>query len=119
MGCTACRPGPGHELVETRIWPEIDELVEHVSEVGLRIDAVQFAGFDERSNAGPVLRSLVVTSEERILPIKYNLAVILPISGRMLWSNIGGIHCTGRGFVVFGASAGHRVSWCTLSSHPA
>jgi len=45
---------------------------------------VQFAGFDERSNAGPVLRALIVTGEERILAIKRNLAVILPISGRML-----------------------------------
>ena len=45
------RPSPGHELVETRGGPEIDELGEHVGEVGLRIDAVQFAGLDERGDA--------------------------------------------------------------------
>jgi hypothetical protein len=28
----------------------------------------------------------------------------------MLWSSIGGIHCKGRGFVVFRESAGHWVS---------
>ena len=28
------RPGPGHELVEARGWPEIDEFCEHVGEVG-------------------------------------------------------------------------------------
>ena len=38
------RPGPGHEFVEARGWPEIDEFCEHVGEVGLRIDAMQFAG---------------------------------------------------------------------------
>src|ERR1700730_1899620 len=41
------RPRPGHELVETRSGPQIDELGEHIGEVGLRIDAMQFAGFDE------------------------------------------------------------------------
>src|SRR5438876_8432400 len=46
----------------------------HVGEVGLRIDAVQFAGFDERSNAGPVLRALIVTGEECILAIKHHRA---------------------------------------------
>src|SRR5258706_3317573 len=30
------------------------------SSVGLRTDAVQFPGFDERSNAGPVLRAPIV-----------------------------------------------------------
>ena len=48
------RPGPGHEFVETRGRPEVDELGEHVGEVGLRIDAVQLAGLDERRDAGPV-----------------------------------------------------------------
>jgi len=50
------RPGPWHQFVDARGRPEIDELGEHVGEVSLRIDAIQFAGFDERSNAGPVLR---------------------------------------------------------------
>src|SRR5262245_63094730 len=57
-------PGPGHELVEARGGPEIDELGEHISEVGLRIDVAQFAGLDKRSNAGPVLGALIGTGEE-------------------------------------------------------
>src|SRR5262249_49494559 len=74
IGRALGRPGPGHELVEARGGPEIDQLGEDVGEVGLRIDAVQFAGFDERSNAGPVLRAMIVTGEERILAIKYHRA---------------------------------------------
>ena len=62
------RPGPGHEFVEARGWPEIDEFCEHVGEVGLRIDAMQFAGLDKRGDGCPVLRPLIVAGEERVLP---------------------------------------------------
>jgi hypothetical protein len=79
----------------------------------LRIDGVQFAGLDERSKTSPVLCTPIVPGEERVLAIECNLAVILPISGRTLWSNIAGIRCTARGCVVFRASGAHRVSWCT------
>jgi hypothetical protein len=61
LGC----PHPRHELVEQRGGPEVDEPGEHVGEIGLRIGAVQFASLDERSDAGPVLRSLIMTGEER------------------------------------------------------
>jgi len=40
IGSATCRPRPGQELIEARFRPEIDELGEHVGEVGLRIDAV-------------------------------------------------------------------------------
>src|SRR5258708_114853 len=68
------RPGPWHQFVDARGRPEIDELGDHVGEVSLRIDAIQFAGFDERSNAGPVLRPLIVAREQRIFPIENNWA---------------------------------------------
>ena len=47
IGGTLCCPTPRHELVEARCRPEIDELCEHVGEVGLRIDTIQFAGLDK------------------------------------------------------------------------
>ena len=72
VGGALGHPGPGHEFVEARGRPEIDELGEHVSEVGLRLDAMQFAGFDERSNAGPVLRTLIVACEERVFTIEHD-----------------------------------------------
>jgi hypothetical protein len=58
---------------------------------------------------------LIVASEQRVFPIEHNLAVILPISGRMLWSDIAGIRCTDGGCVVFRVSGAHRVSWCMWS----
>ena len=70
----------------------IGDAAEHLAQVGLLLDR-----------------------EQIILPAEDNLAVILPISGRTLWSNIAGIRCTDRGCVVFRASGAHRVSWCTWS----
>ena len=65
-------PGPGHELVEAGSGPEVDELVEHVGEIGLRIDVVELAALDQRGDASPVRGSLVMASEERILAIEYD-----------------------------------------------
>ena len=39
-----------------------------VGEVGLRVDAVQLAGFDERSDDRPVFGPAVGAGEERVLP---------------------------------------------------
>jgi transposase-like protein len=77
----AC-PGPRQKFIEPRGRPEIDELGQHVGEIGLRIDATEFAGLDERGNAGPVLGAMIMAGEQCILAIEDNLTVILPISGR-------------------------------------
>src|SRR4030095_5282920 len=50
--------------------------------MGLRIDGVHFAGFNERSEDCPVLATAVGAREQRVLAIEGNLPVILPISGR-------------------------------------
>src|ERR1700722_3755935 len=68
-----------------RLRPEIDEPGEYVDEIRLRIDAVQFAGLDQRREAGPVLSSAVMTGEQCILSIQrdrthaalYNICVEL------------------------------------------
>jgi transposase-like protein len=52
-------PGPGHQFVQTGGRPEIDQLGEDVGQIGLRLDAAELAGFDQRSDAGPVLRALI------------------------------------------------------------
>src|SRR5579859_3924885 len=56
LGC----PGPRHELVETRGRPEIDQPGQHVTEIDLRVDAMELASLDERGDAGPVLRALIM-----------------------------------------------------------
>ena len=48
-------PGPGHEFVQTGGWPEIDQLGEDVGQIGLRLDAAELAGLNQRSDAGPIL----------------------------------------------------------------
>jgi hypothetical protein len=85
------------------------------SSIGLRINTIELAGLDQRGDGSPVGRALVAAGEQRVLSGECNLAVILPISGMTLWSNIAGIRCTDRGCVVFRASGAHRVSWCTWS----
>src|SRR6476620_159734 len=58
-----------------------DDLCEHVAQIGLRIDAVHFASFDERGNDRPMLAATVGASEEMVLAAERNRGVILPISG--------------------------------------
>src|ERR1700676_864857 len=67
-------PGPRHELVETRGRPEVDQLGENVGQIGLRVDAVELAGLDDRGDAGPILRALIMPGEQRILAIENNRA---------------------------------------------
>jgi len=63
-------PGPGHQFVQTRGRPEIDQLGENVGQVGLRLDAAELAGLDQRSDAGPVLRALIMPREQCIFAIE-------------------------------------------------
>src|ERR1700741_2137225 len=63
-------PGPGHQFVQTGGRPEIDQLDEDVGQIGLRLDTAELAGLDQRSDAGPVLRALIMPREQRILAIQ-------------------------------------------------
>lgn len=53
-----------HEIVDTAVTVAIDDAGEDVGEVGLWIDAVQLACFDQRRDGGPVFGASVRTSEE-------------------------------------------------------
>ena len=63
-------PCPRQELVETVIRPQIDEAGENIGEVGLRVDALELARFNQRSDASPVFGSVVVAGEESVLSCK-------------------------------------------------
>ena len=69
--------------VEAIVGPEIDQTGEDIGEASLWVDAVQFGCFDERGEGGPIFGPVIVSREESILARQSNLAVILPISGRM------------------------------------
>src|SRR5574337_817912 len=71
-GPVGCAPGPGHELVDAGSGPEVDELHEHVGEIGLRFDVVELAGLDQRGDASPVRGPLVVAGEEGVLAIEHD-----------------------------------------------
>ena len=48
----------------------VDDACEHVGEIGLRIDAVQLAGLDQRGDHGPVLAAAIGAREESVLAIE-------------------------------------------------
>ena len=50
----------------------VDDLHEDVGHIGLRIDAIDFAGLDKRGNDRPVLSPAIGTREESVLPIEGN-----------------------------------------------
>src|ERR1700722_181105 len=60
-------PVPWHQLVDAVLGPAVDQAGEQVSEIDLRIDVVQFAGLDERRQAGPIFGSVVTAREQGIL----------------------------------------------------
>jgi hypothetical protein len=70
----------------------LDDPGEDVGEVCHRIDVVEFAGLDERSDGGPMLRATIRTCEQCILSVERYWPFILPMSGRSRKSNTGIIH---------------------------
>src|SRR5271167_3700436 len=48
----------------------VDDAGEHVGEIGLRIDAAQLAGLDQRGDHRPVLPASVGAGEERVFTIE-------------------------------------------------
>ena len=47
------RIGPRQEFVDAAIRMAVEDLADHIDQVGVRIDAVEFAGLDQRSNDRP------------------------------------------------------------------
>src|SRR6201987_4939822 len=60
-------PSPGQQGVELLHGPTIDELGEDVGQIGLWIELVEFAGFNQRGQTCPICRSLVVASKQTVL----------------------------------------------------
>jgi hypothetical protein len=92
---------------------------EDVGEPGLRINAIHFRRDNETVHGCSAMPAAIGPAEQPRLSSQRNLAVILPISGRMSPSIIAGIHCTGGACVVFRARGAHQVMSCTWSCRPA
>src|SRR5205823_11778128 len=92
--------------------------LQDVLEVGERLHIVEFCRGDEGTDGRPSLSATVGAGEQMVLAAQCNLAVILPMSGRMLWSDIAGIRCTDSGCVVFRASGAHRLRSHVAAASP-
>src|SRR5215831_11820505 len=107
-------PVPGQKLGDL-----IDRMVgdagSDVAQVGLGVEPIHLCGLDESVHGGGPNAAGIGAGEQIVLAGQRNLAAILPMSGKMWWSDIAGIRCTDRGCVVFRASSAHRVSWCMWS----
>ena len=62
--------GPGQQLVDPAVGMAVDDLGDDVGEIGLRIDAAEFAGLDQRGDDGPVLAAAVGAGEQRVLAVE-------------------------------------------------
>ena len=56
------------EFVDAAVRMAVDDLGDDVGEVGLRIDGIEFAAFDQGCGDCPMLGSAIGAGEERILP---------------------------------------------------
>jgi hypothetical protein len=92
-------PVPREEFVETIDGVSFDEAGEDVGEVSFGVDAVEFAGLDERGQDRPMLAAAIRAREERILAIESRCPFILPMSGRNLKCITAGIPIFVAGFV--------------------
>jgi hypothetical protein len=61
--------GPGQEFVDAAVRMAVDDFADQISEIGVRIDAVEFAGLDQRSNDRPMFAAAVGAGEQRILSV--------------------------------------------------
>ena len=92
--CSVCvRQAPGQQSLEVINGLRGGEFPEEADEVGVRIDAVGLAGFDDRVE----IRAGVCTGdrigEQPVAAADDQFALILPISGKKLKSIIDGIRC--------------------------
>jgi hypothetical protein len=96
----------------------IGDAVQNVSKPCLRIDAIELRGLNQGVHDGGSLSAAIGSREQPCLAADGNLAVIVPISGRMSSSIIAGIHCTGEVRVAFRVSGAHQAMSCTWSYRP-
>lgn len=62
----------------------IGDAAEHLAQIGFGIEPVELGGLDEGVGRGGARAAGIGSCEQIVLPAEDNLAVILPISGRML-----------------------------------
>ena len=61
-------PGPRQEVVEPIDGVPVDHAPEHVDEIGVRLDAVELGGLNQRADDRPTFAAAVAARKEMILP---------------------------------------------------
>ena len=62
--------GPRQEFVDFAVGVAVDDFRDDVGEIGLRVDGVELASLDERSDDGPMFTAAVGTGEERVFAVE-------------------------------------------------
>lgn len=63
---------PRHQLVDLTLPMAVDDSGQGGAQVGQRIDSLELAGFDQRSDGRPLLCSRIVSGEESVLSVQRN-----------------------------------------------
>ena len=84
-------PGPRQQFIEAVDGMPVDHAREHIAQVGVGFDAVEFAGFDQRTDDRPPVTATVASGKEMVLPPERYQPFILPMSGRKWKFITGGI----------------------------
>ena len=69
-------------MIDVALRMAVHQAAQHVLEVGVRVDGVELAAFDERSEYCPMMGAFVRAGEQAVLSVEGHRAVILPVSGR-------------------------------------
>jgi len=65
-------PVPRQQLVESIHWVSIHHALEHVAQVGVRLNAIHLARFDQRAECRPSLSTEIRTRQEMVLAPECN-----------------------------------------------
>lgn len=63
---------PRQELIDPALLVGVDDGGKRSGQIGLRIDGIAFARFDQRGDGRPVLGSGIMTRKECVLPVEGN-----------------------------------------------
>ena len=84
-------PGPRQQFIEAVDGMPVDHAREHIAQVGVGFDAVEFAGLDQRADDCPSIAATVAPGKEMVLAPERHHPFILPMSGRSWKFNTAGI----------------------------
>src|SRR3954462_8482643 len=91
---------------------------EDIGNIGLRVEAIEFCGFDQRIEGSGAPAAGIGAGEEVILAADRNHAVILPMSGKRSRLTTAGTLCTEAVFDVNSSSGAPAVKSFTSRWHP-